>query len=548
MDYRSKDIFKYGEVSGLMYSCGFIDEEVGKPLIGVINAYSEIVPGHLNLRTLTDSVKTGIRMAGGVPVEFPCVSLCDGIATGRYQMASRNMIADSIELCVESHLLDGMVLLSGCDKIVPGQLMAMARLNIPALLVTSGPMQPGCHEGKHFTLSEYVAKRMDHMLGKISLSPKELNNLRAEAFPSIGSCQGMYTANSMAVFAEALGVTLPRCATIHAVDSRKLETAKLSGMRIVSMVEEDLRPNTIMTESAFKNAMQVGLAIGASTNLCTHIPAIANQAGIKISIDDFDSLSRKTPQLCDMSPAGEYVMLDVDRAGGVGAIIKELSPLLDLKTITVTGKTMEEVISDVEVSNREVIRPLENPVAEEGGLVALRGSLAPDGAIARPTSFPPSCFEFEGTARCFPNAEDATLAVLGGQINNEDIVIVRYEGLQGGPGAREISLLPYMINSLGHEKVGLITDGRLSGSNKGAIICHVTPEAYVGGPLALVNDGDKIEINIPERRLDLLVSDQELQNRKQSWQQPRHENLHNYLKRYISEVNTLHEGALQEKK
>jgi dihydroxy-acid dehydratase len=414
-------------------------------------------------------------------------------------------------------------------------------------MVTSGPMHPGCHEGKHFTLSEYVAKRMSHMLGKISLSPGELHDLRAEAFPTIGSCQGMYTANSMAIFAEALGVTLPRCATIHAVDSRKLETAKLSGMRIVDMVEEDLRPDAIMTEAAFKNALQVGLATGASTNLCTHIPAIASEAGISITIDDFDSLSRKTPQLCDTSPAGPHVMLDIDRAGGVRAIMKELSPMLDLEARTVTGKTVKEEIANINVSNREVIRPLDNPIAEEGGLVALRGSLAPEGAIARPTSFPPSCFRFEGIARCFSNAEEASLAVLGGQINNGDIVIVRYEGLKGGPGAREISLLPYMINSLGHDQVGMITDGRLSGSNKGAIICHVTPEAYVGGPLALVVDGDKILIDIHERRLDLLVSEEELQARRQSWQQPEHQNIHGYLKRYISEVNTLHEGALQER-
>jgi dihydroxy-acid dehydratase len=543
MELRSKQ--RFSELNGLMYACGFTEEEVGKPMVGVINAFSEIVPGHMNLRLLTDMVKTGIRIAGGVPLEFPCIAMCDGVATGKYQMAMRNHIADSIEILIESHQLDGMVLLSGCDKIVPGQMMAMARLNIPGIMVTSGPMQPGCRNGKNFVLSDYVDCRMAELLGKAKFTSREKAELMAQAFPTVGSCQGMYTANSMAIFAEAVGVTLPSCATVHAVDSRKLGLAKKSGMRIVEMIHENLRPKDIMTAKAFENAVRVAVSTGASTNLCTHVPAIAAEMGISITIDDFDALSRKTPHLVEMCPAGEHAMSDLDRAGGVGAVMKTLSSLLHLDPLTVSGQALSEQIRDARVLDDEVIRPLDNPIRPESGMVVLRGSLAPEGAIARSASFPPDCMVFEGTARCFSDADQAAWAVMGGQVKDGDIVVARYEGLKGGPGGREISLLPYMLNALGADHIGLITDGRLSGSNRGAMVCHITPEAYDGGPLALVEDGDKIRIDIPNRRLDLLVGEDELQRREKIWKRPDHQNLLSQMKRYINSVMTLHEGALQ---
>lgn len=547
MELRSKKLFSELNVGRmLMYACGFTDSEMGKPLVGVINAFSEIVPGHMNLRTLADMAKAGVRMAGGVPIEFPCISLCDGIATGRYQMASRNLIADSIEICIESHLLDGMVLLGGCDKIIPGQLMAMARLNVPSIMVTAGPMLPGCYEGKPFALSDYVDRRMDHILGKRELSPLELRELRAEAFPTVGSCQGMYTANSMAIVAEALGVTLPRCSTVHAVDSRKLELAKDSGAQVMSLIAKDIRPKSILTRQAFENAVRVAISVGASTNLCTHIPAIAKEIGVELHIDDFDRLSRSTPQLSNMCPAGEHMMLDLDRAGGVGAVMSELGTLLHKKVMTVTGKTLAENIERVEVKNRNVIRPMGEPVNREGGLVVLRGTLAPAGAIARSSSFPPHCLAWEGNAKCFSSAEEAAAAIQSGRIMNRDIVVVRYEGLKGGPGAREINLVPYLLNALGHEHLGMITDGRLSGSNRGAIVCHVSPEAYEGGPLALVEDGDRILIDIDNRKLDLLVEEDELKTRLKSWKRPERGNLLNYMQRYRKEVTSLHEGGIQE--
>jgi dihydroxy-acid dehydratase len=543
MDLRSKQ--RFPELNGLMYACGFTEDEVGKPMVGVINAFSEVVPGHMNLNLLTEMVKTGIRMAGGVPLEFPCIAMCDGVATGKYQMAMRNHIADAIEIVVESHQLDGLVLLSGCDKIVPGQMMALARLNLPGLLVTSGPMQPGCRNNKNFVLSDYVDCRMAELLGRATFTPEEKQELMAQAFPTIGSCQGMYTANSMAIFAEAIGITLPTCATVHAVDSRKLGLAKKSGMRLVEMIRENLRPSEIMTPNAFENAIRTAVSTGASTNLCTHIPAIAAEMGIRVTIDDFDRLSRETPHLCEMCPAGEHAMSDLDRAGGVGAVMKTLSPMLHPDEKTVSGKTVRMILERADVKDREVIRPLESPIRPESGMVVLRGSLAPDGAIARAASFPPECLVFEGRAKCFSDADAAAWAVMGKEVKDGDIVVARYEGLKGGPGGREISLLPYMLNALGADRIGMITDGRLSGSNRGAMVCHVTPEAYDGGPLALVEDGDKILIDIPNRRLDLLISEAEMAKRKQAWQRPEHKNLLSLMKRYIRQVNTLHEGALQ---
>jgi dihydroxy-acid dehydratase len=543
MELRSKQ--RFPELNGLMYACGFTEEEVGKPMVGVINAFSEIVPGHMNLKTLTDMVKTGIRMAGGVPVEFPCIAMCDGVATGKYQMAMRNHIADSIEILIESHQLDGMVLLSGCDKIVPGQMMALARLNIPGIMVTSGPMQPGCRNNKNFVLSDYADCRMAELLGKAEFTQREKEDLMAQAFPTVGSCQGMYTANSMAIFAEAIGITLPSCATVHAVDSRKLSLAKRSGMRIVEMIHEDLRPKDIMTDKAFENAIRVAVSTGASTNLCTHVPAIAAEMGVPVTIDDFDALSRNTPHLVEMCPAGEYAMSDLDRAGGSGPVMKTLGTLLYGETMTVTGKCMAENIRDDDVKDPDVIRPLDNPIRPESGMVVLYGTLAPEGAIARSASFPEDCLVFEGTAKCFSDADVAAWAVMGGDVKDGDIVVARYEGLKGGPGGREISLLPYMLNALGADHIGMITDGRLSGSNRGAMVCHVTPEAYEGGPLALVEDGDKIRIDIPDRRLDLLISEDELERRKTAWKRPEHEGLLSLMKRYIKNVTTLHDGALQ---
>ncbi|MBU2547656.1 MAG: dihydroxy-acid dehydratase [Proteobacteria bacterium] len=544
MELRSKQ--RFSELNGLMYACGFTEAELGRPMVGVVNAFSEVVPGHMNLRLLTDMVKAGIHMAGGVPIEFPCIAMCDGVATGRYQMASRNHIADSIEITIESHMLDGMVLLSGCDKIVPGQLMALARLNLPAIMVTSGPMQPGCRNGRNFALSDYVDNRMAELLGKVRFAPREKRELMEQAFPTIGSCQGMYTANSMAIFAEALGLTLPGSATIHAVDTRKMTQAKMSGMRVVEMIQEDLRPSSILTGEAFENAIRVGISTGASTNLCAHVPAIAREAGLEVTIDDFDRLSRETPHLSEMCPAGEHAMLDLDRAGGVAAVMKELASLLHLDVTTVTGRTMAQEIAEAEVRDREVIRPLNDPIRPEGGMVVLRGSLAPEGAIARSASFPPGGLVFEGRARCFSDADLAAWAVLAGEVKDGDIVVARYEGLKGGPGAREVALLPYMLNALGADRIGMITDGRLSGSNRGALVCHVTPEAYEGGPLALVEDGDRILIDIPGRRLDLLVSGEELEKRRRAWKRPEHSDLLSFMRRFVRNVGTLHQGALEE--
>ena len=530
----------------LLYSTGLDEEDLKKPLIAVVNSYTEMVPGHYHLRELVEFVKLGVAEAGGVAREFSTIAICDGICQGhkgmRYPLPSREIIADSMEYMIEAHQFDGMVLMPGCDKIVPGMLMAAMRLNIPAIVLPGGPMMPGKHKGKELTLTDMRELIGQTQTGK--LSEEELLQIEKEALPGVGTCAMLGTANTMSCLAEVIGMSLPGCGLAHAVSAKKRRLAKQSGRRIVEMVKEDLTPRKIMTREALRNGIAVSMAMGASTNSTLHIPAIAHEAGIELGFDDFDEISRKVPYLCNIKPSGQYPLLALEEAGGIPAVMKAIESKLDLDQMTVTGKTVGENLKDVPLVENDLIFPLSAPKREEGGLAILHGNIAPKGAVVKVSGVKLSMHYFEGRARVFHSMEEASYAVSNDQIKYGDILVITYEGPKGGPGMREMHMTTSLIVGRGmDESCALITDGRFSGSTRGPCIGYISPEAAAGGPIAAVEEGDKIIIDIPDRTLTLCVPDEEIQ-RRLSQVKHIHKEATPALRRYAALVTSADQGAV----
>ena len=535
----------------LFNALGYTEEERQRPLIGIVSSYNEIVPGHMNLDKITEAVKLGVAMAGGTPIVFPAIAVCDGIAMGhigmKYSLVTRDLIADSTECMAIAHGFDGLVCIPNCDKNVPGLLMAAARVNIPTVFVSGGPMLAGRVKGEKRSLSS-----MFEAVGSVAagtMTMEELSEFEEKVCPTCGSCSGMYTANSMNCLTEALGMGLRGNGTIPAVYSERIRLAKHAGMKIMELVEKDIKPRDIMTEKAFLNALTVDMALGCSTNSMLHLPAIAHEAGVDLNLDIANELSAKTPNLCHLAPAGPTYMEDLNEAGGVYAVMNELTKknLLYTDLITVTGKTVGENIEGAVNKNPEVIRPVENPYSETGGIAVLKGNLAPDSGVVKRSAVVPEMMVHEGPARVFDCEEDAIDAIKGGKIVAGDVVVIRYEGPKGGPGMREMLNPTSAIAGMGlGSSVALITDGRFSGASRGASIGHVSPEAAVGGPIALVEEGDIISINIPENRLDVKVSDEEMAARKAKWQPREPKVTTGYLSRYREMVTSGNRGAILE--
>ena len=534
----------------LFNALGFTEEEMKRPLIGVVSSYNEIVPGHMNLDKISEAVKKGVYLAGGVPVEVPAIAVCDGIAmnhTGmKYSLVTRELIADSTECLATAHQFDGLVMIPNCDKNVPGLLMAAARINIPTIFVSGGPMLAGAEiNGKRTCLSTLFERVGQYNAGKISAD--ELEYAEKVSCPTCGSCSGMYTANSMNCLTEAIGMGLKGNGTIPAVYSARIRLAKHAGMQIMKLIEEDIRPRDIMNEKAFRNAMTVDMALGCSTNSMLHLPAIAHEAGVELNLDIANEISKKTPNLCHLAPAGDTFMEDLDLAGGVYAVMNELDSLGILETdgITCTGKTVKENIAGCVNRNPEIIRPVDHPYSKTGGIAVLRGNLAPDSCVVKQSAVAPEMMTHEGPARVFDCEEDAIKAIRGGKIVKGDVVVIRYEGPKGGPGMREMLSPTSEIAGMGLDKdVALITDGRFSGATRGASIGHVSPEAAVGGPIALVEEGDIIAIDIPNNKINVLVDDATLAARKEKWQ-PRKPKINTgYLKKYAAMVTSANTGAV----
>lgn len=533
----------------LFKAMGYTDEEIERPLIGVVNSANEIIPGHIHLDLITQDVKAGIRMAGGTPIEFPVIGVCDGIAMGhtgmKYSLASRELIADSIEIMATAHPFDALVFIPNCDKIIPGMLMAALRLNIPSIFISGGPMLAGKMEGKAVDLIS-VFEGVGAVKAK-KMTEASLKQLEDCACPGCGSCSGMYTANSMNCVTEALGLGLPGNGTIPAVHAARRRLAKHAGKKIMELLKKKVKPRDIATLAAFKNAIAVDMALGCSTNTVLHIPAIAHEAGIKLDLDLFNKISEKTPNLCKLSPAGHHHIEDLDTAGGIQALMKAISTqgVLDTKAHTVTGKNVEANLKNVRVLNDEVIRPLNNPYSPQGGIAILRGNLAPDGAVVKQSAVSPGMQVNESRARVFDCEDDAIKAILKGKIKSGDIVVIRYEGPKGGPGMREMLSPTSAIVGMGLDKtVALLTDGRFSGGTQGAAIGHISPEAAEGGPIALVKEGDIIAINIPEKTLTLKVNDKDLEKRKKALKIRKPTITSGYLARYAKLVTSASTGAI----
>ena len=533
----------------LFKAMGYTDEEIARPLIGVVNSYNEIVPGHIHLRTIAEQVKAGIRMAGGTPVEFPAIGVCDGIAMGhvgmKYSLASRELIADSVEVMAVGHPFDGLVLIPNCDKIIPGMLMAALRLNIPAIFVSGGPMLAGKLRGKPVDLITVFEGVGAVKSGK--MTGRQLKELEDCACPGCGSCSGMYTANTMNCMTEALGLGLPGNGTILAVDSARIRLAKEAGMRILELIRKNIRPRDIATPAAFKNAIAVDNALGGSTNTVLHLPAVAHEAGIRLDLELFNQIGFKTPNLCKLSPAGSHHIEDLEAAGGVQAVMKEISKLgvIDGKAMTVSGATVAKNLKEARVWDYSVIRPVKNPYSPDGGLAVVKGNLAPEGGVVKRSAVAPAMLVNEGRARVFDSEDDAIEAILGGKIKPGDVVVIRYEGPKGGPGMREMLAPTSALAGMGlAESVALLTDGRFSGGSRGAAIGHISPEAAEGGPIALVKEGDRISIDIPKRRITLRVSAEELRRRKKAWKPPKPKIQSGYLSRYASLVTSGSTGAI----
>ena len=535
----------------LMNALGITEEERKRPLIGIVSSYNEIVPGHMNLDKIADAVKLGVAMAGGTPIVFPAIAVCDGIAMGhigmKYSLVTRDLIADSTECMAMAHGFDGLVCIPNCDKNVPGLLMAAARVNIPSVFVSGGPMLAGHVHGKKRSLSS-----MFEAVGSVAagtMTHEELTEFEEKVCPTCGSCSGMYTANSMNCLTEAIGMGLKGNGTIPAVYSERIRLAKHAGMKIVELVEKNIRPRDIMTPKAFKNALTVDMALGCSTNTMLHIPAIAKEAGVELNLDMANDLSAVTPNLCHLAPAGPTYMEDLNEAGGVYAVMNELSKkgLIELDCMTVNATTIGENIKNCINKDPEVIRPVENPYSETGGIAVLKGNIAPDSGVVKRSAVAPEMLVHEGPARVFDCEEDAIAAIKGGKIVAGDVVVIRYEGPKGGPGMREMLNPTSAIAGMGlGSSVALITDGRFSGASRGASIGHVSPEAAVGGPIALIEEGDIIRVDIPANKLDVLVSDEVLAERRKNWKPREPKVTTGYLARYRELVTSGNRGAVLE--
>ena len=535
----------------LFNALGFTEEERQRPMIGIVCSYNEIVPGHMNLDKIAEAVKLGVAMAGGTPVMFPAIAVCDGIAMGhtgmKYSLVTRDLIADSTEAMAMAHQFDALVMVPNCDKNVPGLLMAAARVNVPTVFVSGGPMLAGHVKGQKRSLSSMFEAVGSVAAGTMTMD--ELCEYEEKVCPTCGSCSGMYTANSMNCLTEAIGMGLRGNGTIPAVYSERIRLAKHAGMKIMELVEKDIKPRDIMTPDAFLNALTVDMALGCSTNSMLHLPAIAREAGVDLNLEIANELSAKTPNLCHLAPAGPTYMEDLNEAGGVYAVMNELTKknLLHLDCMTVNGTTIGENIKDCRNLNPEVIRPVENPYSQTGGIAILKGNLAPDSGVVKRSAVAPEMLVHEGPARVFDCEEDAIAAIKGGRIAAGDVVVIRYEGPKGGPGMREMLNPTSAIAGMGlGSSVALITDGRFSGASRGASIGHVSPEAAVGGPIALVEEGDIISINIPENRLEVKVSDEELARRKAAWQPKEPKVTTGYLARYRELVTSGNRGAVLE--
>ncbi|NLW56276.1 MAG: dihydroxy-acid dehydratase [Firmicutes bacterium] len=526
---------------------GLLDEDLEKPFIGIVNSYNTMHPGHQHLRELAEEVKLGIWTAGGVAFEFNTIAICDGIAQGhvgmRYVLPSRDQITDSIELVAEAEQLDGLVFLASCDKIEPAMLMAAARLNIPAIMVTGGPMLPGYFGGRELAIADLREVAGQWRRGEVTA--EDFYEMECQVCPGPGSCAMNGTANTMAMVAEVIGLTLPGCSSIHAVQSAKRRIAKQSGIEIVRLVKENVKPRDFITKNSLENAIRVCAAVGGSTNAMLHIPAIASELGIELELDDFDRLSRVTPYLVRMKPSGDYTLLDFERSGGIPALLKEMLPLLHAEERTVTGKTIRELVAGVKNKNPEIIRPLTNPVAPHGSYGVLKGNLAPEGAVVKISGVSEKMRSHTGPAVVFDNEEEATKAVYDGSVKAGDVVVIRYEGPKGGPGMREMLATTSALMGMGlGDSTALITDGRFSGATRGPCIGHVSPEAAAGGLIGLVENGDLISINIPERKLELLVDEEELERRRKEWRCLKKEITSPVLKRYAALVGSVAQGAV----
>ena len=533
----------------LLHALGLTEEEIDRPLVGIVSSWNEIVPGHMNLDKITEAVKTGVAMAGGTPIVFPAIAVCDGIAMGhngmRYSLVTRDLIADSTESMALAHAFDALVMIPNCDKNVPGLLMAAARLNLPTIFVSGGPMLAGRIDKHKTSLSSMFEAVGAYKAGKIDA--EKLDEFEHNACPSCGSCSGMYTANSHNCLSEVLGMALQGNGTIPAVHSRRLELAKHTGMQIMDLIEKDIRPRDILTDKAFHNAIAADMALGCSTNSMLHLPAIAHECGIDIDLDEINRISEVTPNVCHLAPAGPTYMEDLDAAGGVYAVLKELEEagLIDGSTMTVTGKTLHENIAKAKNFDSEVIRPLDNPFTKTGGLAVLRGNIAPNGCVVKRSAVAPEMLRHTGPAVVFDSEEEAIAGIFGGKVKAGDVVVIRYEGPAGGPGMREMLSPTSAIAGMGLDKeVALITDGRFSGATRGAAIGHITPEAVKGGLIAYVKDGDQIAINIPDYSIELLVDEEEIENRKKTMEIKTKKDVKGYLKRYAQAVSGADRGAV----
>ena len=531
----------------LFHAMGYTNEELQRPMIGVVNSFNEIVPGHMHLREIADAVKMGVAEAGGMPVEFPAIAICDGIAMGhdgmKYPLASRELIADSIEAVANGHAFDGLVMIPNCDKIVPGMLMAAGRLNIPTVVVSGGPMLAGRWKGRDISVSTMFEAAGKFEAGE--LSADEMEAMEFRACPSCGSCAGLFTANTMNSLTEVLGMGLAGNGTIPAAYSgRRRMLAKKAGWAVMDLVKKNVLPRDIMTLEAFENAIAVDMAIGGSTNTVLHLPAIAHEAGVDLSLDLFDEISRKARYITKMSPGGSYHMQDLDEAGGISAVMKELTKigLIHTDCLTVTGP-LKDRLAHAFVENHEVIHDIDNAYMNKGGIAILKGNLAPLGSVIKESAVEKELLTYEGTAKCYDSEEAAIKAITGGEIKEGHVVVIRYEGPKGGPGMREMLNPTAVITGMGL-KVALLTDGRFSGASRGACVGHISPEAMEGGPISLVKDGDRILVDVPNRRLELLVDEAELARRKAAWKRPEPKVKTGYLSRYARLVTSANTGAV----
>ncbi|MFZ3106803.1 MAG: dihydroxy-acid dehydratase [Candidatus Hydromicrobium sp.] len=532
-------------------SLGYTDEEIRRPIIGVVNSANELIPGHMHLDSIAEAVKAGIRIAGGTPQEFSTIGVCDGVAMNhvgmKYSLATREIIADSIEAVSMAHPFDGLVLISSCDKIVPGMIMAALRLNIPSIVISGGPMLAGKFKGEDIDYSTCYEAIGKYKKGKYT--DEDLREIEEEACPTCGSCSGMFTANSMNCLSEAIGIALPGNGTIPAFYSKRLRLAKIAGMKIMELVNKNIKPKDIVTIDAVKNALAVNMALGCSTNTILHLPAIANEAGVDFNLEMVNEISNRTPNLCRLSPAGKHHLEDLYSAGGVEAVMNELlkNGLINGELETVSGKKVKENISGSKILNKEVIREVSNPYIKDGGIAILWGNLAPEGCVVKRSAVDPSMYHHKGKARIFNSEEESLEAIMNGKINSGDVIVIRYEGPKGGPGMREMLAPTSAIAGIGLDKeVVLITDGRFSGATRGASIGHVSPEAQAGGPICIVEEGDIIEIDIQENKINLLLSDEEIKKRIGKWNPPDIKIKEGYLARYSKLVTSAAKGAVLE--